>query len=36
MLLERSELNILDSVQMTEHEFVSQILLMAAIKMFEL
>ncbi|HMV41456.1 MAG TPA: UPF0175 family protein [Leptospiraceae bacterium] len=36
MLLERNELNVLNSVQMTEKEFVSQILLMAAIKMFEL
>lgn len=36
MLLERNELNVLNSVPMTEKEFVSQILLMAAIKMFEL
>ena len=36
MVLERNELNILNSVQMTEPEFISQILLMAAIKIFEL
>lgn len=36
MLLERNELSELNSIQMTEQEFTSQILLMAAIKMFEL
>ncbi len=36
MLLESRELNIMHSIQLTEQEFRSQILLMAALKMFEL
>ncbi len=36
MLLEKKELSILNSIQLTEQEFVAQILLMAALKMFEL